>query len=638
MAYWDWMPYGRTVQTFAFAVVAALTMISMGTQHDIFSDVILTKFVKLKITSDKSSYIQPNMADFKASNDKTRVTAFGLHTTQGVIDELRYKWRCPSNQQTIDIWGPDSMCRCLGHYVTPSSASLDPDAAMSKIEETCSKDVVPVYSKVFACSIRGYWNFYIGIIMLHISILFSMKSVEYARGELPEAPNVEADLVFAKTPSTDEKWAQTRRSTEEVVRDVAARKILSAHRRYKSRKNTPNTKDTRFSLATAFDWTRDVDTDDNIYMQVGTHKSQNQWDSTFHRLWDVLVVLLSILVFIFIVLVFDDKNDFVKFKVGGASTVLYIWSLVIAIVTALSIGMIYLDPYVFPFIQSLMSSFKMGRSNQETTDTQPQQSGNESGHESMVEGVKLVEYIYLCVMQDLNYITGFMLIISTFSAQSGEHDDHTIFLDIACVLFIGFMQHLSHLTMLLKEEAIGLCEDQIYKQHEWGQQPGGVPNSRTEQLRGDNVDQDRTDDIRTPKYEAKMMDYIFQFFSATRLFIFIIIGISVYIFSVRIGPTAFGQDSVQSWNNNAKIFTLFFFISPSILYDLYYEIVHFDHMRRYQRHLQYFGPQIWRIWGGIGFIFVFFVMTLQGYGGDDNYYYDQNNQHIFLGGIMPRSH
>jgi hypothetical protein len=104
------------------------------------------------------------------------------------------------------------------------------------------------------------------------------------------------------------------------------------------------------------------------------------------------------------------------------------------------------------------------------------------------------------------------------------------------------------------------------------------------------------------------------------------------------GPTVFGQDSVQSWNNNAKIFTLFFFISPSILYDLYYEIVHFDHMRRYQRHLQYFGPQIWRIWGGIGFIFAIFVMTLQGYGGDDNYAYDQNNQHIFLGGIMPRSH
>ena len=71
------------------------------------------------------------------------------------------------------------------------------------------------------------------------------------------------------------------------------------------------------------------------------------------------------------------------------------------------------------------------------------------------EGEKLVHYIYLCVIQDLNYITEFMLIISTFSAQSGEHDDHTIFLDVACVLLIGFMQHLSHLTMLLKEEAIG---------------------------------------------------------------------------------------------------------------------------------------------------------------------------------------
>ena len=119
------------------------------------------------------------------------------------------------------------------------------------------------------------------------------------------------------------------------------------------------------------------------------------------------------------------------------------------------------------------------------------------------------------------------------------------------------------------------------------------------------------------------------------MFIFIIIGISVYVFYVRMGPTVFGQNSVQSWNNSAKIYTLLFFISPSILYDLYYELVHFDHMRRYQRHLQYFGPQIWRIWSGIALIAVLFIMTLQGYGGDENMNYGVD---VFLGGIRPSSH
>jgi hypothetical protein len=173
--------------------------------------------------------------------------------------------------------------------------------------------------------------------------------------------------------------------------------------------------------------------------------------------------------------------------------------------------------------------------------------------------------------------------------------------------------------MLLKEQALGLCEDQLKKQLD-----------RTQEKAQDYT----TDTIRSLKYEARMMDYIFQFFSTTRAFIFAVIGISVYVFSVRMGPTVFGNDAIRSWNGSARLFTLLFFVSPSILYDLYYELVHFDHMRRYQRHLQYFGPQIWRIWGGIVFIIVLCMMTFQGYGGDDKMYYEMDR---FLGGIKPNA-
>jgi hypothetical protein len=639
----EWVPYGRTVQTIAFALVALATFISMGTQHDIYSDVVTTKFVKLNLTSDE--YIPPDRKGFKASGDKTRVTALGLYTTQAVIHELRYKWRCPSDQQPADIWGPDSMCRCLDSYVKPISESKDKDAEMYLVEEACSKDVVPVYSKVYAGSIRGYWNFYVGIIMLHISILYSMKSVEYNREDYdinePERPykstpysrrlvEKDRDAILTKA---GKQYAATR--IQRVRRDQVARR---------SPKETPDEKDffldapeahqtQRFSLAAAFDWTRDVDTDDNIYMQVGNPTTQT-WQSAIHVLWDTLIVFLCILVVIFVSLLIDDKNDLVKFKIGGTSTVLYIWSLVVALVTGLSVGYNYLGWF--------MSMYRTRRVNsqpvQEGGDVDPTSAQQPDAKEDVVtqsEGRRLVHYIYLCVMQDLNYITAFMLIVSTFSAQSGEHDDYTIFLDVACVLLIGFMQHLSHLSMLLKEEAIGLCEDQIDKQQALLQTSRMASDARAAQLSGHTASPDKTDEIRTPTYEAKMMDYIFQFFSTTRVFIFIVIGLAVYVFYIRIGPTVFGQNSVQSWNNSAKIYTLLFFISPSILYDLYYELVHFDHMRRYQRHLQYFGPQIWRIWGGIGLIAVFWIMTLEGYGGDNNMNYGVD---VFLGGIRPSSH
>lgn len=372
-----------------------------------------------------------------------------------------------------------------------------------------------------------------------------------------------------------------------------------------------------------------MDTEDNVYMQVGN--SQKDLENPkflgvdIITLWDVLVVVLSVVVVGLVSGVLGSTNDLVKIKVGGSTTVLYVWALVVAIVTGMFTALeMAWTPFVWPFLAMFMGRPANDKIHPLTAGkpTPEETAAFESMPKRRPEMVakRLMEYLSMCVMQDLNYITGFMLVISTFSAQGGEHDDHTIFVDVACVLFIGFLQHLSHLTMLLKEQALGMCEDQIVKL----------------QPRQENAQADSKEAIRSPKYEARMLDYIFQFFSTTRAFIFAGIGISVYVFSVRMGPTVFGhgQDSMQSWNGSARLFTLLFFVSPSILYDLYYELVHFDHMRRYQRHLQYFGPQVWRVWGGIAFILVLCGMTLQGYGGDENMQYQMNR---FLGGVSPWS-
>jgi hypothetical protein len=330
----------------------------------------------------------------------------------------------------------------------------------------------------------------------------------------------------------------------------------------------------KMSLASAFDWTdSEVERVENVYLQVGQDGKSTFWSAFY----DVLIVVLSVLVVVLVSLCVGNRNDFVGYKDGFTVLTLYIWSIAIAVFTFVTTIFNAFPKYFMTMDRMIFSGISDGK-------------------------FKIVNFIYSCILQDLHYIAGFMLVISTFSAQSGEHDDNTIFLDVVCVLFIGFMQHISHLVMLLKEQAIGFCED------------------------GNPGDPDRKD-IRSLEYEAGSLNYIFAFFSMTRAWIFAIMIASIYVFSRRIATTVFTHNSVTSWNNNAKFFTLFFFVSPSLLYDLYYEFAHYDHMKRSQRHLEYYGPQLWRIWSGIAFIFVLFILSMQGYGGDDNYSYKEYIYH-----------
>lgn len=588
----EFVTYGRTLRTAAFLIVAGLTFISMGFQHDIYSDIVLTKFVKLDITKP-ATYIKPPDPPAGRFNNKSRMTAFGLYTKKETIDQLLYTWRCPTANQTIDIWGPDNMCRCLMNYEVTTDAK-GTDSVLNDVEKTCYDRVVPIYGKVYTGSIRGYWNFYIGLIMIHISILISMRTIEYKNTY--QALN-EAYLQQISGSSKDNSYTDDDDKTENNFynrnqngsdrdmdfRDANYYDDPDYMKKRLGRKINTKTKNNKlgrriskkFSLSSAFDWqNHESTTDENVYLQVGQDDPRHD---RWNEFYDALIVLLSVTVVVLLSLCFAKRNDFIGYKDGFAVLTLYIWSMAIAVLTAVVTILNFFPTYSMTIIEMITSGIAGDK-------------------------FKIVNYIYSCILQDLHYIAGFMLVISTFSAQSGEHDDYTIFLDVVCVLFIGFMQHISHLVMLLKEQAIGFIED-------------GKPG-----------DQGRKD-IRSLEYEAGSMNYIFSFFSMTRAWIFAIMGASVYVFSRRIAPTVFAHDSVKSWNNNAKFFTLLFFVSPSILFDLYYEFAHFDQMRKYQRHLEYFGPQLWRIWSTIAFIFVLFIMSMQGYGGDDNYSYQEYVYH-----------
>jgi len=583
------MPYGRTLRTIAFCSAAVITLFSAILNNDIFSDVVMTQFVKLG--TDK--YIIPNMNAYVPSTDQTRVAALGLCTSRGTIHRLMYKWRCPNANQTVGIWGPDNMCRCLSNFNLPCSDNAASLRDAEEVEKTCYRNVVPVYSQVHAGSIRGYWNFYIGLFLIHISILFSMKGIEYPMDE-GEGKNtnggsyVTADLV--NPPPQDPIYTQGGHPLVRIVDGDANHRPHEGrgHQGKKHKQGRVKFSSNDSKLGGAFDWAGDVDEHDDGYMQVGVPFTDNQWNTAVYIFWDFLVFVLSATVFILTLFIISNTNEFVQYKMGTSSTVLYTWSATIAITTFLVT--------LLPRLSQLMR-----RNTERDIPYRPTLP-------------KLENYLYTCVLQDLNYITGFVLVVSTFSAQSGVHDDNTLFVDIACVVFLGFLQHLSHVTMLMKEEAVGLCEDPMDRLY--------------------NAKEGQGEKIRSYAYESQVMDRIFQFFSSTRALIFGLMGITAYIFLFRMAPTVFVSNSVADWNSNAKFLTVLYYISPSILYDLYYEFVHFNHMKRYQRHLEYFGPNLWRIWGGIAFIFVSCIMTFQGYSGDENRLYERD---LFLGGIKSNS-
>ena len=81
--------YGRITRIIGFLCAAIVTFISMGFQHDIYSDIVLTRFVRLDIT-DPAVYIRPPAPPAGRFNDKRRMTAFNLYTKKETIDELLY--------------------------------------------------------------------------------------------------------------------------------------------------------------------------------------------------------------------------------------------------------------------------------------------------------------------------------------------------------------------------------------------------------------------------------------------------------------------------------------------------------------------------------------------------------------------
>jgi hypothetical protein len=170
----------------------------------------------------------------------------------------------------------------------------------------------------------------------------------------------------------------------------------------------------------------------------------------------------------------------------------------------------------------------------------------------------------LHMLEDLTLTAACMTLVASFTSLSGVHDDTTILFDVVTVSFILFVQTVQHKVMLMRETVIAHCEtstivvcDGLGKQH-------------------------------------TLSSEVLAYFLHTRLFIFVVIVTSTYVFFERIEPTLGPRDSSSTWNSYMRNVALLVSLIPNLSCDISYEFLHMREMRASGEHMTYTGAAMWR--------------------------------------------
>jgi hypothetical protein len=170
----------------------------------------------------------------------------------------------------------------------------------------------------------------------------------------------------------------------------------------------------------------------------------------------------------------------------------------------------------------------------------------------------------LHMLEDLTLAAACMTLVASFTALSGVHDDTTILFDVVTVSFILFVQSVQHKVMVMRETVIKHCEkstivlsDGLGKKH-------------------------------------MLSSEVLAYFLHTRLFIFVVIVTSTYVFFERIEPTLGPKDSASTWNSYMRNVALLVSLIPNLSSDISYEFFHMREMRVTGEHMTYTGGAMWR--------------------------------------------
>lgn len=195
------------------------------------------------------------------------------------------------------------------------------------------------------------------------------------------------------------------------------------------------------------------------------------------------------------------------------------------------------------------------------------------------------------VSEDANFTIGAILLAVAFSAHAGVHDDSTLMVDLCCVGGVGFLQHMSHVLMLVKEYVF----------------------QDTNEYHGPGVG--KQDDI-SPEQEDEVCRHI----GRTRVMIhFFVFSLAVF-YCNRTAPSVFNDSELKNFFEVARFSVILALLACNTMYDIFFEIVHvvrhmtqvgpkfevnpaeYDEGKPYpakvaflEYHAQYRGPYLWRV-------------------------------------------
>ena len=148
---------------------------------------------------------------------------------------------------------------------------------------------------------------------------------------------------------------------------------------------------------------------------------------------------------------------------------------------------------------------------------------------------------WLCVVEDLNTILCYAFVVRACDAQSSIHDDSTIFFDVLCIVFLGFLQHVANILMIFHAHIEKHTKIEKEKQ------------SATQQ-----------------KEMQNQLNELVTFIARTRLLLFFMIGVTVVFFYLRISPT-YEQIPIAIPYEILRALALITMVSLNTLHSAWYE-------------------------------------------------------------------
>jgi hypothetical protein len=473
-----------------------------------------------------------------------------LYDKTAVSKEALYqKWKCDgsssalvkfNSNKTYDPWGPDSMCRCIRGQECGSAGCLD-------VEATCyNQKVVPTYAHVFAGYDIGHMNITIAFFLIHIAVLLNM-TVE-TRDCYPKHF---ATKGRKKGEGAGEQQAQGQ--TQPGTPALPAPENVPPNQTSPPANNIPQEWDGYSGMRPSWKHRQD---DLEVRMQLLGHKN------TLGIRYEEEIL--------------DAKNEE---KIG----ILQHESPRVFLLLALSVAVLICS------IFSLATKESMRVAEKQMCDTE-----NPCLTHTMIICVTMVLsvlnvcfFIYYCfvsffgfkmlfsmfwlsIWEDVNHTVAFMLLTAGFGALSGVHDDATLLFDMLVVGVIGFLQSVQHNVMRQREHVISFCNRQDNKT---------ATESQVKACNG-----------RAVTVEKDVVGY----FLYTRLFIFLFMIGSGFVFFGRIEATTFAQDTNATWFYYMRNVAVLVSILPNLLSDISYEIWHSVNYKATGDHTVYVGPHFWR--------------------------------------------